>query len=508
VICEDNNLCTDDSCEAGLGCAHAFNDKACDDGNPCTPADLCDVGSCKGSGKTNCDDANVCTTDACDSAAGCTHLPAEASPACDDQNPCTEGDACQGSVCGGKAKVCDDNKVCTLDTCDAGKGCLPAALDGLVCDDGDPCTELDHCQPINLLDGKCVGQPKTCDDKNPCTKDSCGQAGACQNVALEGSCDDSNACTVDTACQEGKCLGKPLKCNDGNLCTDDSCETSLGCVFLPNAASCSAGTCSETGTCGAGTCVAGKAVSCDDGNPCTLDPACTEAKGCAHPPATGGEACTSGGKTGQCWLGLCEIATCGDGACGYSESTATCAKDCPEGGGICEPGDKPCHEACAASLCDLAPDKPLSSCKADSGCTALDSCIAACSTPACEAACLKPASAAVLKLWMALFTCKAAKCTKDSWVGKKCQGGGPVWVQCIKACRSALCYPLEVACLGDPICASIDNCVDTQCSGGQPSCIKQTCATKDPETVGENYGPKALIWDQLDQCQQYKCLYL
>ncbi|MFQ5495562.1 MAG: hypothetical protein ACE5EX_09295, partial [Phycisphaerae bacterium] len=44
---------------------------ACDDGDLCTQMDTCQLGVCTGGGAVNCDDLNVCTTDNCDSAAGC-----------------------------------------------------------------------------------------------------------------------------------------------------------------------------------------------------------------------------------------------------------------------------------------------------------------------------------------------------------------------------------------------------------------------------------------------------
>lgn len=69
--CDDGNFCTIDACESLLGCNHTITTGAvCSDGNACTVADVCDTfGQCVGSLKT-CDDALVCTTDACDQPTG------------------------------------------------------------------------------------------------------------------------------------------------------------------------------------------------------------------------------------------------------------------------------------------------------------------------------------------------------------------------------------------------------------------------------------------------------
>lgn len=53
--------------------------------------------------------------------------------------------------------------------------------------------------------------PQSCDDKNPCTKDSC-RDGACQHDPLDGgSCDDKDKCSVNDRCQAGVCKGDAKK---------------------------------------------------------------------------------------------------------------------------------------------------------------------------------------------------------------------------------------------------------------------------------------------------------
>jgi subtilisin-like proprotein convertase family protein len=92
VDCNDNNPCTDDSCDPASGCVHTPNASTCNDGNLCTTGDICTGGTCVGT-PVNCDDGNVCTDDACIAATGlCGHT--NNTGPCDDGNPCTTGDTC------------------------------------------------------------------------------------------------------------------------------------------------------------------------------------------------------------------------------------------------------------------------------------------------------------------------------------------------------------------------------------------------------------------------------
>jgi hypothetical protein len=47
IVCDDDNPCTDDRCEAG-DCVPESNDAVCDDADPCTVADQCGEGECVG----------------------------------------------------------------------------------------------------------------------------------------------------------------------------------------------------------------------------------------------------------------------------------------------------------------------------------------------------------------------------------------------------------------------------------------------------------------------------
>jgi len=121
--------------------------------------------------------------------------------------------------------VCDDGIRCTIDTCDAVKGCVFTRLS---------CNSADKCRTSTCDEtrGRCVfSARKTCNDGNACTKDICnGETGECQHIAK--SCNDFNPCTEDSCNKDtGRCVHKAMNCDDDNLCTRDWCDVQTGkCV--------------------------------------------------------------------------------------------------------------------------------------------------------------------------------------------------------------------------------------------------------------------------------------
>ncbi|MGB0592620.1 MAG: hypothetical protein ACPGU1_23350, partial [Myxococcota bacterium] len=150
--------------------------------------------------------------------------------ACDDDNPCTENDACVDGACKGDGPDCDDDNPCTTDTCTLKDGCANTPNTDS-CSDGDPCTAGDACK-----DGKCeAGGPKDCDDSNPCTLDTCdsnpaaGLPAGCTFTSVTGLCDDGDPCSAGDKCVGGVCkAGGKKDCDDGNPCTDDVCVIETG----------------------------------------------------------------------------------------------------------------------------------------------------------------------------------------------------------------------------------------------------------------------------------------
>ena len=298
--CDDGNPCTDDACGPDGLCVHPANEAACDDGNECTVGDACEAGQCVYAGLAGCNDDNICTDDSCDPAQGCLHL--LGTGPCDDENLCTTGDHCSlGECIGGGSLTCDDGNSCTDDSCNADTGCQFVA-NAAPCDDGNICTLDDVCKA-----GWCTsGGAMNCGDENPCTDDSCHPVDGCINTNNQGPCDDGSACTVDDACAGGTCVsGETLNCNDENICTDDSCDAESGCQNVNNAVFCNDDNpCTVLDVCFAGGCVGSGALSCGDGDKCTTD-VCTPGVGCEYPAITpccgngvkeGGEECDDGNE--------------------------------------------------------------------------------------------------------------------------------------------------------------------------------------------------------------------
>ena len=340
--CDDNNVCTTDSCNPQSGCAHVAANGPCDDGSLCTSADACANGVCAGQA-VNCDDNDPCTQGSCQPQTGCAQTPKDGP--CGGDGACFTSGTCVAGVCQGQPKNCSDNKACTLDSCANGV-CLHInhAAD---CDDGSVCTIKDVC-----ANGVCTGQNINCNDKNPCTTDTCESKNGCVNAAntapcgegckigtcsqgqcqiadkacddnkpctldgckdgqcthanTVGPCEDGTVCTTGDKCSDGQCLGAALKCNDGNPCTKDECDAETGCKQSPATAPCDDGDkCTINDACTDGVCTGGN--KCDDGNACTTD-LCSQ----------GGDKCASAAKVGICSLGDLGCAAsgiCASGAC-------------------------------------------------------------------------------------------------------------------------------------------------------------------------------------------------
>jgi hypothetical protein len=437
LVCDETNPCLTRLCSAGK-CAldEPKNGIACSDGNPANDPDQCWFGACIGTAggcqeNGQCPDQNVCTEDLCE-AAKCVHKPLSGGE-CEDLDPNTIDEACVDGVCKGKPPecfsdnptACDDGNSCTADSCEvkpgnAGGKCAHVPLSETACDDGDKLTVDDMCQSgvcqgfkvdcVDLSDcddknpctqddcvkeggaagGKCtyvdVGAT-VCDDKDPCTEDTCF-ADKCTHQVVDGvACDDGNPATTGDTCTNGVCSGKAkactkvgsnfIECSDGKLCTDDVCTAALVCTNTPgNFPSCDDGDPNTTGDkCTAGVCAGtsktcGNPADCDDGNSCTTDQ-CTGGK-CAWTPlhgimcndgspttfadmcyfgkCVGGGTCTKPGPCGETLFKKCSPFQCTNGLCLWF----------PVDGEACDDQD-PCTESdqCTNGVCK---GKPVSGC--------------------------------------------------------------------------------------------------------------------------------------------------
>ena len=322
VDCGDDNPCTDDPCDPITGvCSHVNNTKPCDDGQPCTFGDQCEGGGCQAGTDPPCDDQNACTVDACDSGTGECSYVENPGVDCEDGLPCTVDDFCEGMVCmAGGPKDCGDDNDCTEDYCVADNGeCGHVNADGLACDDGEHCMVEDTCQ-----NAECAGTPKDCQDDDPCTVgETCDDAtGDC----LAGSpkdCNDDNQCTVDSCDGEtGDCVNTPNDsnpCSDGLNCTlDDHCQTGA-CLSTPK--DCDDGMpCTDGEACNPvnGECTPGKAKDCDDDSLCTDDSCDPETGDCVNENHVDGSGCDlpTACEEGTCQAGVCILSgglDCNDG---------------------------------------------------------------------------------------------------------------------------------------------------------------------------------------------------
>ncbi len=391
INCDDNNTCTTDICDPEQGfCTFTFTAQECeegeeceapvepcDDGAPCTINDSCQQGVCMGE-YNPCDDEDDCTDDTCEAGIGCAHTPNTAS--CFDDNSCTVDDTCTDGVCGGAPADCSDGKDCTLDTCDPALGCQHNFSDELPCNDNDKCTESDQCNG-----GACEGTAITCDDGDICTADICIKAIGCDTSYNNAGCDDGDACTETDACSLGTCAGLAVTCDDENPCTDDTCDPAEGCVYTPNTVECDDDNiCTENDLCIDTACV-GTTVECDDDNACTIDECISDligSPGCIYTELNGdlcddGSLCTENDicVVGQCQGSFspgCSTPVCGDDACTMFEDCSTCPEDCGQccGDGLClaEETCASCEEDCGAcppSYCDTDLVDPYDFCGGD-----------------------------------------------------------------------------------------------------------------------------------------------
>jgi hypothetical protein len=282
----------------------------CDDEDVCT-TDSCDVagGECSFAPNACPDDNDPCTLDVCEPESGSCGLPADDGTVCGPTDQCFDG-VCTDVSCQGD-QDCDQESACIAGTCNLGTGVCEFVTTQCP-DDGDPCTE-DVCL---VQTGVCEAVPivlgeTPCDDGSACTSDDlCGPAG-CAGVAV---CDDEDICTVDTCSEiDGSCSFEAVSCaDDGDPCTDDVCS-------------------SETNGCGA----PNTGADCDDGNECTASDACNAGVCTGDQFGLEQQPCSNGG-------------TCLSGVC---DNTQNCVEAVE-----CDDNDDCTQESCVAGECVFIPE--------------------------------------------------------------------------------------------------------------------------------------------------------
>ncbi|MSQ81575.1 MAG: hypothetical protein EXR77_01490 [Myxococcales bacterium] len=304
------NVCKIGKCaDDGTGKCEFYNTTTglCDDGDPCTSSDKCQVGGkCNGELKVCPDvDLNPCTLETCNAAKqGACELSLQPSgTACNDNNACTKNDQCEGGKCGGGPVTCGSvPNPCAEQACDTVLGCVAKPLNsGASCVSGDSCYIDEKCNNAVCSGKLIIGV----DDGNPCTKDGGEGKGLAKckisHEPLDGtSCDDGEPCSIGDSCVKGACKAQPLVCNDGNPCTQDACDPNKcvdnngikvcgQCSYLPvkDGAVCEDGDkCTSKDSCKVGKCTGIDLLSsggCDDKNACTNDN-CQPGAGCINVP--------------------------------------------------------------------------------------------------------------------------------------------------------------------------------------------------------------------------------
>ncbi len=169
--CEDGNDVGGDGCEPGACVFSCTADAECDDHDPCSGPEAC------------VDD--VCTFGDPLAANG-----EECFLADDTRGLCLDG-VCVPEGCGDGAvrddEECDDGNLDDGDGCDA--DCTLTCRSDADCDDEDPCTGRESCDPDGNV---CIpGDPVVCDDGDPCTDDRCVSKGdgVCEVVGMNADAD-------------------------------------------------------------------------------------------------------------------------------------------------------------------------------------------------------------------------------------------------------------------------------------------------------------------------------
>jgi hypothetical protein len=170
--------------------------RRCLSGADCAAAERCSgAGVCVSCiADAECDDRNVCTTDACQPVAGCEHAAVPDGASCADATVCDGVELCGAGVCqAGTALHCDD---------------------GLFCDGQESCDAVHGCQP---------GTPPSVDDGVPCTVDSCDEATrSIDHVPNDAICGPGYACTGTGCVVVDECATGLVQCGANSHCVDQT----------------------------------------------------------------------------------------------------------------------------------------------------------------------------------------------------------------------------------------------------------------------------------------------
>ena len=264
-------------------------------------------------------------------------------PSCDVCTPNCVGRKCGDDGCGGSCGSCEDNNVCTIDTCSSGGRCERTNVD---CSDQIACTR-DQCDPVT-----------GCEHLNLCVCGP-GTANCCEGQTTPG-CMDEHCCQCVCSMNEACC---------NSVWTD-------ACALLTQTACLAKCACAGMEPCGNG--IVDGTEECDDGagNSDTLPDACrtdcTFAR-CGDGVTDTGEQCDDANLVNNdgC-TNVCTLPRCGDGILQAGEQ-------CDDGNNAAGDG---CSPTCMTERCGNAIVDPGEQCD-DGNTVNNDGCTNACTLPRC-----------------------------------------------------------------------------------------------------------------------------
>ena len=397
ILCTDGKTCTNDVCEGGkcknnliagncliaqtcyadnatnpsnqcqecrssqnpTGWSSKTDDTPCDyDANGCTLADHCESGVCKAGPAADCSYLNKeCVTGWCQSTSATSFECKKTihdGQSCDDSNPCTKQDSCNGEICAGVLYSCDDGAPCTVDICLGDGGCSYGIAPDFceIPKDSKTCVAINTTKPDNA----CLA---CLPDQNPYDWSA---------LPSTTGCDDGNACTIGDHCDNGSCAGTALVCPEPNpTCSAGDCYCDLGppAVQCDPAVSdtCDEGTCkcgattacnptSKNPTCSGGVCKCGSTVCGDSADKCDNGTCkCGNTGGsCVQPnPVCSNQTCYCNPKISlQCSTATADACTAGACKCGATAACDPASKNPTCSGGQCK---------CGSTICDARSDR-------------------------------------------------------------------------------------------------------------------------------------------------------
>jgi hypothetical protein len=179
----------------------------CDDGVYCNGIESCYAGECVAGSAVSCDDLVECTEDVCEEGGGtyfCNHIA--------NDSKCSPNEVCAPVYFPPPSSGCGEILNCT------------GQPDGTLCDDGVYCNGIDECQG-----GVCVnvGLPLTCNDNKTCTLDSCNEAAdACIFEEIDNDGDGFGVCSgLNYDCNDSNSSINPAAAEDCANGVDDDCDS-------------------------------------------------------------------------------------------------------------------------------------------------------------------------------------------------------------------------------------------------------------------------------------------